>query len=95
MKIYLFLLTLFLSFTLPTIAQTTPETLLQQGKAAYDRAEYSTAITTLQQAEQLFKSKQENILTSPLISIISIGGTIGALASAILPIAGKIGRAHV
>ena len=30
-----------------------------------------------------------NILTSPLISIISIGGTIGALASAILPIAGS------
>lgn len=31
-----------------------------------------------------------NILTSPLISIISIGGTIGALASAIFPIAGSV-----
>lgn len=30
-----------------------------------------------------------NILTSPLISIISIGGTIGALAGAIFPIAGS------
>ncbi len=30
-----------------------------------------------------------NILTSPLISIISIGGTIGAFASAIVPIAGS------
>ncbi len=31
-----------------------------------------------------------NILTSPLISIISIGGTIGALAGAIFPLAGSI-----
>jgi competence protein ComEC len=30
-----------------------------------------------------------NILTSPLISIISIGGTIGAFASAIVPLAGS------
>jgi competence protein ComEC len=31
-----------------------------------------------------------NILTSPLISIISIGGTIGALIGAIIPIAGSV-----
>jgi competence protein ComEC len=30
-----------------------------------------------------------NVLTSPLISIISIGGTVGALVSAIVPIAGS------
>ena len=64
MKISLFLLALFLSFTPRTIAQTTPETLLQQGKTAYDRAEYSTAITTLKQAEQLFKSKQDLLSTA-------------------------------
>jgi competence protein ComEC len=36
-----------------------------------------------------FYSLPANILTSPLISLISIGGTIGALAGAILPIAGS------
>ena len=72
MKIYLFLLALFLSFTLPTIAQTTPETLLQQGKAAYDRADYSTAITTLKQAEQLFKSKHDLLNTAATLSNLSL-----------------------
>ncbi len=36
-----------------------------------------------------FYSLPANILTSPLISIISIGGTIGALAGAIVPIVGS------
>lgn len=72
MKIHLFLLTLLLSFTLPTIAQTTPETLLQQGKTAYDRADYPTAITNLKQAEQLFTSKRDLLNTAATLSNLSL-----------------------
>jgi competence protein ComEC len=36
-----------------------------------------------------FYSLPANVLTSPLISLISIGGTIGAIASAIFPIVGS------
>ena len=72
MRICLFLFALLLSFTLPSIAQTSPETFLQQGKAAYDRADYATAITTLKQAEQLFKSKQDLLNTAATLSNLSL-----------------------
>ncbi len=55
-----------------TLAQTAAEELLQQGKVAYDRADYSTAISKLQQAEKVFTDKRDLLNTAATLGNLSL-----------------------